>query len=259
MNKYIRAILESEKPVFFISPHLDDAVFSCGALMKTLAGRAPIHVITVFTEAHNDHNTLSASAFLKQCAYTDAHNLFQDRRAEDLEVLTSLGAHAIHLDYIDALWRRKKLNSKLFAPVTRTIPELIHYYPTYRMHILSGKIAKGDRDTLQLLTSQLQDIVPTDAIVFAPAAIGNHVDHVMVRRACEAAFPNFIYWTDFPYMSRTGRTIETTVPHGIPFECRSNLDVKLGIMNGYRTQVFAIKEFRSNHLELGPERYSIRS
>jgi hypothetical protein len=41
----------------FLSPHLDDAVLSCGALMRSLAPRSEIHVVTVFTEITDSAGT----------------------------------------------------------------------------------------------------------------------------------------------------------------------------------------------------------
>ncbi len=258
MNKYIQAIIESEKPVFFVSPHLDDAIFSCGALIKTLAEHTKVHVINVFTKSYPTLHTLSAKAYLKQCAYTDSQKLFADRVQEDAAVLSSVGVTATNLDFVDALWRQKSVHP-ILAPLHKLLPELIHVYPTYRFHMNSGKISKHDTQTLSALIARLRALVPTDAIVFAPAAIGNHIDHVLVRRACEAAFPNFIYWTDFPYTTRTGQTASTLIGKGHSFECRTHLDDKLTLMNGYHTQVFAIKEFKAKNIVVEPEQYVIRS
>ena len=64
MDKIISA-LEGKK-VFFVSPHLDDAVFSAGNLLLTLAEKTEIMVINVFTQADTKPYTYSAKKYLSR-------------------------------------------------------------------------------------------------------------------------------------------------------------------------------------------------
>ena len=43
--------IEQGVPLIVLSPHLDDAVLSCGALLIYAARRTPVTVVTLFTEA----------------------------------------------------------------------------------------------------------------------------------------------------------------------------------------------------------------
>ena len=47
----IRKAMSAGDPILFVSPHLDDAVLSCGALLEAAAGHCPVTVATVFTTA----------------------------------------------------------------------------------------------------------------------------------------------------------------------------------------------------------------
>ena len=81
-------------PIIFLSPHLDDAVLSCGGMIYQLAqaGQA-VQVITIFA---GDPPPGLLSPFAQSL-----HDRWQAgsvaRRSEDIEALTLLGAEAIQV------------------------------------------------------------------------------------------------------------------------------------------------------------------
>ncbi|WP_244173313.1 PIG-L deacetylase family protein [Caballeronia temeraria] len=83
-------------PLLVISPHLDDAVFSCGV---AIAGAPDSIVCTVL--AGVPHNAL-VTDWDAQCGLTDAHQAMHARRAEDAAALDVLGARPIHLGFLDS-------------------------------------------------------------------------------------------------------------------------------------------------------------
>ena len=83
--------IQRQVPLVVLSPHLDDAVLSCGALMMHAASATTVTVATIFTEAGGVPHTLSARRYLHQVGVTDARALYQQRRAEDDEALASIG------------------------------------------------------------------------------------------------------------------------------------------------------------------------
>lgn len=112
MKAILDTIIRERIPCYFVSPHLDDAILSCGEIISYLAGKTPLTVATIFTEADEPPHTLSARAFLKQCGVLDARELFSRRRSEDIQVLGRVNATWRHFGAVDALWRkRKKVNS----------------------------------------------------------------------------------------------------------------------------------------------------
>src|SRR5437868_5354657 len=84
-------------PLIALSPHLDDAVLSCGSLLAEAGRRVPVTVMTFFTEAGPAPHTLSTRRYLRLTESADAYELYATRRAEDREVMEQLGAQWRHL------------------------------------------------------------------------------------------------------------------------------------------------------------------
>jgi LmbE family N-acetylglucosaminyl deacetylase len=179
MQTFIEHLIQKQAPCIFISPHLDDAILSCGNLMTELKGKTKMHVITLFTEAGEKPQTLSARMFLKQCGVPDTHELFALRRTEDEKVLGEIGATWKHLGFTDALWRKRAM-SKLMALVGKWIPELIHI--------------RNIEQTLRNLFTLFPE-----AILFFPLGLGKHVDHVLTHELGLHFSPNVVFYSDFPY------------------------------------------------------------
>jgi LmbE family N-acetylglucosaminyl deacetylase len=189
-------IIDKKMPCVFISPHPDDVILSCSALLAKLSGKTDITIITVFSKAHAKPFTLSTRAFLKASGSVDAQALYQERNEEDKKAFGAFKVKLVYLDLEDALFRRKKKKSLL----GKIIPEFDHLYPTYRWHVIK-KIAKNDTAVTDL-KSKLQKFRSKKNLVFAPYGIGNHADHVITRKISEKLFSNIILYSDFPYNAR---------------------------------------------------------
>jgi LmbE family N-acetylglucosaminyl deacetylase len=79
-----------------ISPHLDDAVFSCGAALAASPGAV---VCTVFAGAPGE---AVVTDWDTQCGFANAHQAMHERRAEDAAALDALGARPVHLNLLDS-------------------------------------------------------------------------------------------------------------------------------------------------------------
>jgi LmbE family N-acetylglucosaminyl deacetylase len=79
-----------------VSPHLDDAVFSCG---DWLAGHPGALVATVF--AGIPHGVTGQTSWDAASGFADARQAVTARRAEDSAALATLSAGAIWLDFLD--------------------------------------------------------------------------------------------------------------------------------------------------------------
>ncbi len=186
---------------YFVSPHLDDAVLSCGNLMSYLTGKMHMSVLTIFTEAgEGRQETLSAKMFLKQCGIKNAKELFAKRKEEDKTVLELLEASYTHLGYKDALWRKKR-SGWLGKILGKIFPEFVHVYPTYRFHITRGRIAKDDHDLMDEIEKSLRASIDanTKNILFFPIGLGKHVDHVITSKMGLRFSENVVFYADFPY------------------------------------------------------------
>jgi LmbE family N-acetylglucosaminyl deacetylase len=235
-------MFDINSPCFFVSPHLDDALFSAGDLIFHLAKKVPVTVITVFTKATSGPYTLSAYSFLKQSGYKNVRTLYENRNKEDEKLLQDMGVRSVHLGYVDALFRQKITKLNLLG---KLVPELVHVYPTYRFHMAKGTISAYERDTLiEDLGKRLKKHIKNKSIVFAPAGIGNHVDHLITRDVCNKFFSPCIYWEDYPYNTRCPEQVdhnEWIVSHNLQRqELKTGWKEKVKLIKGYETQVDAI-------------------
>jgi LmbE family N-acetylglucosaminyl deacetylase len=242
MNKNPLTILmdsKSKRHCLFISPHLDDAVFSAGALMCAMENAGvPLSMVNVFTKA-GSNSTLSAQAFLKQCHFTNAHALFRARINEDKKAVKDLRIPVVNLGFTDALWR-KKPNVKIGKTFSSLIPSLVSIYPTYRWHIIKGKISVYDKETEERLKEKLRTLIKKhkNPVLLCPIGAGNHVDHILVRDVCAALSVSVVYWLDYPY-SRTFHPDMSFIKahHLKKYTFSKFLKEKEDIMNKYKTQL----------------------
>ena len=233
-NQFLQDIITNKRPVYFISPHFDDAILSAGALMSYLSKKIKVNVVTVFTKADKG-DTISAKQFLRQCGYTNATTLFADRAKEDASVLEPIADMVITLGATDALWR-KKYHKNIVSYLFPFIPEAQVLYPTYRFHISKGHLVKDDMVLVEQIAEKLKKIIEKNAVVFCPIGIGKHVDHVLTRKACEKLNRELIYWSDFPYNKDEAE--EEKVLKKFSFD--TNLEKKEKLVKGYKTQYHAM-------------------
>ncbi|WP_322080845.1 PIG-L deacetylase family protein [Burkholderia sp. BCC1972] len=79
-----------------VSPHLDDAVFSCGQLLAQAPGSV---VVTVF--AGIPPRGTPAPPWDRRAGFGSADEAVRARREEDGRALAQLGAHPVWLDFLD--------------------------------------------------------------------------------------------------------------------------------------------------------------
>lgn len=199
MNNYLLQIIKNRYPCYFISPHFDDALLSAGEIIRFLSLKTSVTIITVFTKADNGPQTLSAKKHLRQVNFNNPKKYYHQRLLEDTKIQQSLQISSVNLGYIEALWRTRPKVGYLRLLAGKIIPEFLYIYPTYRFHIITGKISTYDQQTIINIKNSLLKILPSKSHVFCPYGIGNHVDHLIVRRAVEMICkPN--YWLDQPYV-----------------------------------------------------------
>jgi len=165
-----------------ISPHLDDAVFSCGATVATLVDRGwRVVVATAFTRSR-----VPATGFAlenqRDKGISDDADYMALRRDEDARAVSVLGAEARHLDLPEAPMRGYESAVALF-----------------------GEFAPGD-DIDPTLTAAMDALIAEvePDLLLGPSALGRHVDH---RRVLDAVFETTgdhatVFWRDVPYVIR---------------------------------------------------------
>ncbi len=165
-----------------VSPHLDDAAFSCGGTLARLARAGwEVTVCTAFTRSVA-HPTGFALACQTDKGLPPGADYMAIRRAEDAAACAALGVRPHWLDMPEAPHRGYGSAAALFGP------------------------PRGDDAVavpLAALLRGLLDAAPD--LVLAPQAVGGHVDHVQLVRALRGILPAgaaVLWWTDFPYAAR---------------------------------------------------------
>ncbi len=170
----------------YLSPHLDDAVFSCGGRIHREAreGRSVL-IATVATAPAPARLSGYAARFHRRGGLGD--DAMERRRAEDREAARRLGAEALHLRLPDAMYRIGTVDGRILYP---------------RVTALLGRPRPGD--PMRPLLRQALDELPESELLMLPFAIGGHVDHRLVRGIAETvcAGREVAYWEDFPYLAR---------------------------------------------------------
>jgi len=237
MNLIADCIISNKIPCYFISPHLDDAILSCGGLITLLAGKTKVSVITLFTEADSQSPTISAQAYLKQCGFNSAQELFERRRAEDRAIMEKIGVRWLHLGFIDALWRKKK-TGLLTEMLGKIIPEFIHIYPTYRYHIMSGKQSAADKNLIIKIQQRLVSLKRTEqgAVFFFPSGCGNHVDHLLTYKLGLSFAGKSFFYADFPYSTTAKPQLADNLVNYNIYKYDHYLSDKADLIDQYRSQ-----------------------
>jgi LmbE family N-acetylglucosaminyl deacetylase len=231
----------------FVAPHPDDAALSCGGLIASLkAQREQIAIVSVYSGAGDpeglttyqrealgfaDPGSSWAGSALPPVAAMEA------RRAED----RAYGAELAFVDLPDAVFRGYEGDDQL-----------------------TGAPRADDPVPVEALATALAGLRPDR--VYAPLAIGGHVDHRLVGRAvlALAATPHSTvrgllrFYEDFPYtLTRDWEgpadldpEIVASLPAGFELapelvSIESLLEAKLAGMSAYASQV--------DHLFGGPD------
>ena len=158
----------------FLSPHFDDAIGSCGGVIRRLvAAGHPVKIITVMTRW--------SGAKLSHMFYA-WHRYGENRRA-----CHTIGAEFLNAPFLDGYYRRDasgrriyKKKSTLFDNENRE-PKLVARIRDY----IIQNTADGD-------------------ILVAPAGLGNHIDHRLVRAATEDTGRKVIFYEEFYYDKARG-------------------------------------------------------
>lgn len=220
----------------YLSPHLDDAVLSCGGAIhrQTIAGDSVL-VITIFA-GDAQGGSLSPFALVQHDYWGNPPHPMALRRAEDIAALALLGVGSHHLPHLDAVYRTGDAGQPLYADEDSLFGDVHQADP------LGLEVAVGLVDLLDGIISH-----GNGAVVYAPLAVGRHVDHQIVHRAAwQLVGRNYrvAFYEDYPYAERLG-ALELALqaagpgdwrPEDIPLDA-SNLTAKISALAYYRSQL----------------------
>ncbi len=239
-----------------LSPHLDDAVLSCGALMNHARTETSVTVVTFFTEGGEPPYTYGARRYLHKTRDRHANSLFLARRAEDQAVLEGAGISYVHVGLKEILFRRRiqpLLNQ--FPWASRLIPELSYAYPTLHLHVLRGGISPDDLSTIRCILDTIDRLsLESSTLFLAPLGVGGHKDHILVRTGAELSRKRVAYYSDFPYNTLYSVDLSFVQRNSLMQTTWSrDVAAKLPLIRAYRTQVDSL--FSKGKIPVVPETY----
>ena len=226
----------------FVSPHLDDAVYSCGATIKKLAAAGHVvKVVTLFSGSPT--GPLSEFANELHSRWVSSHSKDQVdptelRRVEDKVACQILGAECVHLDFLDCIYRKSgrrwlyDSEQAIFGPVANADTE----------------IANSVAAAISVVLADLPEVK-----IFGPLGIGNHVDHQFTHQLLTNVFTStydVFFYEDYPYsdslnlstvldLEKWERTTEVVT--------RKDIEAKVEAICAYKSQ---FQTFWKNKAEL---------
>ena len=215
----------------YLSPHLDDAVLSCGgAIARHANAGARVLVVTICTAAPPPAGPFSdfAHAVHQSWELTPAE-VIRARLHEDDLALARLDADTYRAGLLDAIYRRPDAYNSRDALFGTPAPDDSLLYSTRQ------------------LIAALRGRVPR-ATFYAPLGVGNHVDHQIIHDAArDSAGAVIAFYEDFPYMLWAGAFEQRMRAIGQPF-IASTIDIdttlmrKIGAISAYASQLSSLFE-----------------
>lgn len=181
----------------YLSPHLDDAVLSCGGAIHRHAMNGESVLMVAFFAADPPRlESLSPFALLQHEYWGNPPRPMALRRSEDLAALSLLGADVLHLEYRDAVYRAGPDGHWLYTDLATLLGDL---HPCDPLGL----------DNARAVAAQVAELFPQTGqqIVYSPLGVGRHVDHQIVHAAaCQLQRRGYqlAFYEDYPYAELPG-------------------------------------------------------
>lgn len=171
----------------YLSPHLDDALYSCGGLICSQRQTGEAVTVLNLCAGIPDYGNISSFARSYHERWGNIPNMVEARRSEDEKTLTSLGIRVIYLDTLDSIYRT--VDGQISYPDL----EALFSSPREQDSRLLPEFWR--EQALRLLTPG------EPGRFYAPLAIGGHVDHFLARQAGIklAQSADVWFYEDFPH------------------------------------------------------------
>lgn len=126
----------------FISPHYDDAVFSCGKLIAIMEEPT---VLTVF--GGMPKNKEVCTAYDQKSGFNSAEEAIIARRGEDSVALTTIGAKQVWFDVPDNQYSEERDYEEVVHWLTRAFKDYAEVFIPLGLlhpdHIITGELLRG--------------------------------------------------------------------------------------------------------------------
>jgi LmbE family N-acetylglucosaminyl deacetylase len=187
LNLSLTSISAQFGRVVVVSPHMDDAILSCGGLLSRLLPVIDCLTVTVCTAdpagVNSDHPPHGIA-------------LPSLRRNEEVRALRALGCPLMQLDLLDAIYRE---NTHTKSPLYPTMQSL------WTMPVDADSVHRQELRNRLLPISKPVGDRPT--LFVTPMGIGHHVDHILCTQvvlSIVSSTDHVLLYEDFPYVVDQG-------------------------------------------------------
>lgn len=185
--------------IVYFSPHLDDAVFSCGGIITRQVKEKYQVAIWSFFTADPPADNLTYFARILHHRWGKQGSPYQQRREEDIEACHLLSVEWKHFGFEDCIYRQYPSDN---TPLVRKKSDLFHPVKEPET-ILENSLSKAI----------LENLSPQDQIVL-PLEAGGHIDHVLVKTIGDRLSNKKFYYPDFPYAGKLKSVDKLHLPPG---------------------------------------------
>ena len=190
----------------FLSPHLDDVVFSVGGFLYQLSKQGQeTHVWTIFAGQNppQSKRTPIANEIIERWGYGEQTTKL--RIKEDQNALLILqNSKQYYFDFLDAIYRKNDLGENIINDE----PDFIKEFNSIEYQNIISELKS-------FFSSKFKNLDPS--LLYIPIAMGNHPDHKVLRIAVDEIIDNhpqiqLIYFADFPYTIRVNNNGDEYAP-----------------------------------------------
>lgn len=174
----------------YLSPHYDDASLSCGGAIFQQAGQGELTlVVTLFAAPPDPGQALSPFAEAIHRSWGSPGDVVGARQAEDRASMAILRADYLRLNLVDCIYRGQ--------------PETGEWYYTGEAELF-GQVHPAETGATAAIATAILELVPfqPDTVVYAPLAVGHHVDHQLAHAAAwqlQQHGRTIVFYEDYPY------------------------------------------------------------
>jgi LmbE family N-acetylglucosaminyl deacetylase len=169
---------------YYISPHLDDAVFSCGGVMLRQSSQGDEVVVLTICAGDPPQETFSPFAMQLHRRWGEERSPIDLRREEDRRACERLGAKYLRLTVPDAIYRTNCRGEALYDSE----------------EAIFGPLHPEEEELVARIEGRLLKLCTPSAVLYAPTGFGGHVDHRLTRKAMARWKGRVRFYRDFPYV-----------------------------------------------------------
>ncbi|GAB4547901.1 MAG: hypothetical protein OHK0023_09950 [Anaerolineae bacterium] len=188
----------------YLSPHFDDAVFSCGGQIYQIAcsgQRVTVYTVMAgFPPPHFKPTPFTDELHARWALGNDPEAVITARQAEDRAAISMLGADVRFGTIPDSVYR-VSADGEAFYPAVEAIFSPVNPHDTANLAMLEADFCRNFANVLPF--------DPNETILYIPLGVGKHVDHLLTRAlgahlAAQFRLRNAYFYEEYPY-ARKGR------------------------------------------------------